>query len=172
MKIEIKVNNFSIPAEVDDKYLNILNLNTNGYERVEKGQNYFTIESNNVVRYEERFDDCDDRNYMTGNYYSNKNIAENNDRAEKLMRCLRRFAAEHNALSAPFDQDGRAIYTIGFFPEDIESWEGNFKVCTCGSNEPSSFGAISFTCEEVAEAAIKEFHDELEWYFTEYNPNI
>ena len=99
--------------------------------------------------------------YESGNYYTDKNVARNNIRADTLMRKLRRFAAEHDGCVAPKDIFG-CCYCI--------LWDRvNHVLFPLAKNNVSAF-SICFHTQKAAEAAIEEFHDELIWYFTEYDP--
>lgn len=133
-----------------------------GYERVEGGQFYYandcgTIESSAIdtgalssnIRYD------------TANYYSNIGIANNNARADKLMRQLRRFAVEHRQEDTGWTDTITPKHYIYY------DYELN-KINISEMNYCRDFGQIYFDTEEVAELAVETFKDELAWYFTEY----
>jgi hypothetical protein len=92
------------------------------------------------------------------NLYHDKTLAENNARADKLMRQLRRFAAEHsyNNLSP---NNKYEIYYDKFSEKQISV----APICN-----KKYFGAIQFDSLETAQLALDKFHDELVWYFQEY----
>lgn len=104
----------------------------------------------------------DEQCYNTGNYYSDRNIAENNARADRLLRQLRRWqAANDRAISAKAWKDGPfCFYNIRY----------NYWLDTPYVNMDGDRGLnnVYFTSEEKAKEAIKVFEDELLWYFTEY----
>ena len=63
-----------------------------GYERVSELDIYFYANSGGYVETAcEYYYDVDNEYYESANYYSDKTVAENNARADKLMRQLRRF---------------------------------------------------------------------------------
>ena len=137
-----------------------------GYERVEKYENYYFISAvNNLAADVEYQNNCNDNFYDNANYYSDKTVAENNARAEKLMRQLRRFAVEHNNQEIDWKNKRLGKYEICF------DYDGNELFI----NDYSSirvFGQIYFTSEEIAKQAIEEFKSELIWYFTEYCDHV
>lgn len=135
-----------------------------GYERVKKGEMYYVIDTeyNSMLKITEFNDQEDEQCYNTGNYYSDRNIAENNARADRLLRQLRRWqAANDRAISAKAWKDGPfCFYNIRY----------NYWLDTPYVNMDGDRGLnnVYFTSEEKAKEAIKVFEDELLWYFTEY----
>ena len=137
-----------------------------GYERVSKRGDYFHESGKGDV--ESEIEDCydiDNKYYESANYYSSETVAENNARADKLMRQLRRFSVEHREC--------------GVNPNDIDTKQyciyydyGNNTLGTAFTLCAKTFGTIFFDSEETARAAIDEFHDELIWYFTEYRDSL
>lgn len=136
-----------------------------GYERVPRDEVYY-CETDSGEAFED--DECccegDDEAYDGANYYSAKSVADNNARADKLMRQLRRFAVEHrdkcvnwhicaDKFVICYDYESNQL----FYEPDVYS---------------RVFGAIYFTTEEAADDAIETFHDELMWYFTEYKDSL
>lgn len=99
--------------------------------------------------------------YNTGNYYTVESVAENNARADSLMRNLRRFAAEHGGCTSG-KRGG-----IGESAHIILCHDDKIVATDVVKNQA---GAIDFCSKEAAEEAIKEFYTELEWYFNEYDP--
>ena len=95
------------------------------------------------------------------------NCSDNTDskddiRANNLIRQLKSFAAEH--------QKEEIDYIDGAFEISYDVDGNMFKVELV--NIQRYFGSIPFDTEETAELAIKEFYDELIWYFTEYDDGI
>ena len=101
--------------------------------------------------------------YDLANYYSDKTVAENNARADKLMRQLRRFAVEHRVNNLNWDSDTQAKWMIEHNSDGLGMYE---------SNNIRSCGTIYFDRLIDAEAAIEKFRDELVWYFTEYEDSL
>ena len=137
-----------------------------GYERVSELDIYFYANSGGYVETAcEDYYDVDNEYYESVNYYSDKTVAENNARADKLMRQLRRFAVEHRKDGVDFNSTKTEKHYIYY---------------DCTHNEletvftfyAKTFGTILFDSEETAQAAIDEFHDELIWYFTEYKDSL
>ena len=83
-----------------------------GYERVEFNRDYYTHLSDGTIYCQsEKEDGCDDRTYNVANYYSSKKVAEDNARADVLMRQLRRFAVKHRTNE--LDWNGERFHCLG-----------------------------------------------------------
>ena len=137
-----------------------------GYERVsENGKYFYEFGKGDVESDIEDYYDIDNEYYESANYYSDKTVAENNARADKLMRQLRRFAVEHRKYKANFNSINATRFYIIYQCEinEIKPYHTSYAIY---------FGAIYFDSEETAQAAIDEFHDELMWYFTEYKDSL
>ena len=167
MQVELKANGKTVQAEMTEEQAKILGLaeeQLTGYERVKKGEMYYVIDTeyNSMLKITEFNDQEDEHCYNTGNYYSDRNIAENNARADRLLRQLRRWqAANDRAISAKAWKDGPfCFYNIRY----------NYWLDTPYVNMDGDRGLnnVYFTSEEKAKEAIKVFEDELLWYFTEY----
>ena len=137
-----------------------------GYERVSESDIYFYAHSGGYIgTASEDYCNIDNEYYELANYYSDKTVAENNTRADKLMRQLRRFAVEHRECGVNFNDTNAKKYYICY---DYASDELEVSSVVFSKN----FGAIYFDSEETASAAIDEFRDELIWYFTEYKDSL
>ena len=172
MKSKLIINNKEIEVEIPDYLVNELMNDTSnrtdtsnrvtGYERMSKGHPYYYVDGqNNVVQYPEAESIGDSGLYDSANYYSSQTVAENNARADKLMRQLRRFAVEHREKDLRWSDEKQTKYLICF--------DGNTRSITV--YRPyflNFFSAVYFDSEEVARLAIKTFYSELMWYFTEY----
>lgn len=141
-----------------------MNKNT-GYERVNKGEGYYKMESTGLPsNIREDYDNIDKMIYNTANYYSSSLVAENNARADELMRKLRRFSVEHND---ELDWEDGCQYK--FYIE----YDHSFQKIEINKNQfMRKFGQIYFSSEEIAKQAIEEYRDELLWYFTEYCDHV
>ena len=133
--------------------------------RVEDGQIFWRVENSTIMPYRDVRGDGEVQNiYDSANYYSNFEVANNNARADKLMRQLRRFAVEHREKELNWISDGYKHF-IEFNYETNEIYTD----WCCSLRE---FGAIFFDSEATAELAIETFRDELLWYFTEYEDSL
>lgn len=133
-----------------------------GYERVSLGGEYScNITNDEVFVASEDSHVVDDRRYECGNYYSSREIAKNNARADALMRKLRRFSAEHEGWKMDWNDKNskkwRIYYNYGL-KEFFAEWSLIFRMPF----------VVYFHSREIAEAAIEEFREELDWYFNEY----
>ena len=78
-------------------------------------------------------------------------------RASLLWISLQHYADAHRVLT-----DSKLKYKIMFNQQTEEFFVGSW-------NHFQPFGSIVFDTEEIALQAIKEYRDELEWYFTDYS---
>ena len=118
-----------------------------------------------VVSDIDEHDDLDNIIYEAANYYSSRTVAENNARADKLMRQLRRFAVEHREKELIWNDIMQRKYSIMF--EHIDR-----KIYVSDISTMKYFGNIYFDSHSTAQLAIDTFHDELMWYFTEYKDSL
>ena len=169
MKAKLIIEGKEIEIEISEEEYKKLQLSEEkktGYERVPESDIYFYANTKGDA--ETACEDCydvDDEYYESANYYSDKTVAENNARADKLMRQLRRFSVEHRECGVNFNSTETEKHYIYY---------------DCIHNErktvftfyAKTFGTILFDSEETARAAIDEFRDELIWYFTEYKDSL
>ena len=167
MKAKLIVEGKEFPIEIQDHELQkLLASRKTGYERVDESQKYwYQASSGNVERKSNMRDNVDAMYYSNANYYSDETIARNNARADNLMRQLRRFAVEHRNKKMNWaNEEMRKYYICTIYGTDELTCDFTYTV--------RGFGTIYFDTEEVAELAIKTFHDELVWYFTEYKDSL
>ena len=167
MQVELKVNDKTVQVEISEEQAKILGLveekPKTGYESLGTGETYYLVDVDDEIttmKYNSRLDrDC----YDVGNYYSDKVIAENNARADRLLRQLRQWQAANDKPITKKDWEDYSV-TKYFIIYDYDSnvispsrvWWMR------GTNN------IYFKSREKAEEAIEVFKDELIWYFTEY----
>ena len=166
MKAKLIIEDKEIEVEISEEEYKKLHPSETGYERVSKSGDYFHESGKGDV--ESEIEDCyniDNEYYESANYYSDKAVAENNARADQLMRQLRRFAAEHRANELNWYNINNRKYYITYDFEDNKI-SANYKTFLKG------LGVMYFDSMETAQAAINEFHDELIWYFTEYKDSL
>lgn len=167
MKVKINVNNKTIEVEINEKQLKELGLvakRITGYERVKKEDNYYSpciygddakgVEKGSVI---------DDELYNIGNYYSDKIIAKNNARADRLLRQLRRWQAQNDEPISVEDwnNESKKKWFIIYSYSSEEMYAEYYYIMRLPNT-------IYFATKEKAEEAIEVFRDELLWYFTEY----
>ena len=166
MKATLIIEGKEIEIEISEEEYKKLHLSETGYERVAESDIYFYANTKGDV--ETACEDCydiDDEYYESANYYSDKTVAENNARADKLIRQLRRFAVQHREPGINFNNATTEKYYI------ICDYE-NDELRATYTSYAKVFGAIYFDSREVANAAIDKFHDELIWYFNEYKDSL
>ena len=178
MKVELKVNDKSVQAEIPEEQLKetvlfeqlkklglIEDKPKTGYERREECNNkkYYFVNTIDLVIEDENTVLFDQNRYDVGNYYSDKTIAENNARADRLQRCLRQWQAQNDK---PISMSDWKNNNISKYYVDYDCFNELFFVTYAVRRR--SLNNIYFTSKEKAEEAIEVFKDELLWYFTEY----
>lgn len=149
---------------LDPKLQKLIVPNKTGYERVNMGETFYSVRADGTV-FEpmENHSDAHNLYYEIANYHSSKDLAYDNARADKLMRQLRRFAAEHRVNSLNWDSNTQAKWMIYHSSDGLGVYE---------CNNIHSYGTIYFDRLLDADAAIETFRDELIWYFTEYKDSL
>lgn len=169
MKAKLIIEDKEIEIEISEeeyKKLQPIEEKKTGYERVPESDIYFYAHSKGYVETGcEDYYDIDDDYYESANYYSDKTVAKNNARADKLMRQLRRFSVEHRECEVDFNSTETAKHYI-YYDCIHDELDITFTFFA------RVFGMVYFDSEETAQAAIDEFHDELIWYFTEYRDSL
>lgn len=171
MKVTINANGTTIQAEISEEQLKELGLIEEqpiGYERVKKGDvYYFNITRSETVAEVECNRRIDEGRYDTGNYYSDKTIAENNARADRLLRQLKQWQAQNDkAISiSDWKNEGIIKYFIAY-----NYCSSLFEIGRCSRRREPNI--IYFTTKDKVSKAVKNFRDELEWYFTEYQQRL
>lgn len=171
MKATVKINGQEIEIEINEEQLEQLKIKKKtGYEKVNKKGKYYNVETKTVSEYYHNTD-FDDIAYENANYYSDKTVAENNSRADKLFRQLRRFAVENRKEELYWESEIITYFTIVYrhFPSIFGEKIG-LEVSYARSLQ--DFGSIYFDSRETAQKAIETFYDELIWYFTEYKDSL
>ena len=169
MKAKLIIEDKEIEIEISEeeyKKLQPSEEKKTGYERVAEYDDYFHESGKGDVEFE--IEDCydvDNECYESANYYSDKTVAENNARADKLMRQLRRFSVEHRGHGVNFNSTKTEKHYIYY--DCIHD-----ELKTVFTFYAKTFGTILFDSEETAQAAIDEFRKELIWYFTKYKDSL
>lgn len=131
-----------------------------GWEKVKPGQYYCYISGGGLVAAEkEERDESDDLYYDNGNYFADRDLANEQARAIKLWLRIKRWAAEH---CEPVDWEGRSD-KYSFYWDYVAK-----RVCVSGVLFVCRTAfTVYFDTPDHAEQCIEEFRDELLWYFTE-----
>ena len=138
-----------------------------GYERAERGKYYWRVNDDGFlsISITEGKGHHDTVLYDTANYYTNETVAENNARADRLMRQLRRFAVEHREKELGWGNKNQRKWYIAYnyYNNSISlDWTQGRKI----------YGVVYFDSNLSAELAIDTFKDELLWYFKEYKDSL
>ena len=167
MKVELKANGKTVQVEMTEEQAKILGLveerSRTGYERVEVEETYYLVEVDDEITNMKHNGQLDRDCYDVGNYYSNKTIAENNARADRLLRHLRQWQAQNDEPISVEDwnNESKKKWFIIYSYSSEEMYAEYYYIMRLPNT-------IYFTTKEKAEEAIEVFKDELIWYFTEY----
>ena len=162
MRLPITIDGEVLYAEIPDEEINKLiakKKKKTWYERAKLGQSYYAINDfREIFEFDEENESHDQSGYDVANYYTDKEVAENMARVQKLWNQINRRSVE---LCEPVcTQEEILLYTIYFYPDGSEiQATSDFGRC---------FGSIYFDTREHCQQVIDEFHDELMWYFTEF----
>ena len=182
MKVELKVNDKSVQAEISEGQLKELGLveqlkklglledkPRTGYEGREECNNkkHYFVNTIDLVIEDENTVLFDQNRYDVGNYYSDKTIAENNARADRLLRQLRQWQAQNDKAISISDWKNDNIFKYHIEYDCFNDFP--FVVYTTRFRSPNT---IYFTSGEKAEGAIEVFKDELKWYYTKYQQRL
>ena len=140
-----------------------------GYERVEKGEIYSTINSlKEVTKFidDEFLEIYTEKRFEAANYFNNENLAENIARAESLRYQLRRYAALNGGI--PSQADWEKYFDKYYIYYDY----GDNKIVVWDVSISRDFGQIYFKNKEACKKAIEIFKEELIWYFTEFEEQL
>ena len=166
MKATLIIEGKEIEIEISEEEYKKLQPSETGYERVPESDIYFYANTKGYVETAcEDYYDVDNEYYESANYYSDKTVAENNARADKLMRQLRRFSVKHREDGVNLNDVNTRQYCI-YYDYGNNTLGTAFMLCA------KTFGVICFDSDETTLAAIDEFRDELIWYFTEYKDSL
>lgn len=158
-KVVMDNNNVEIVLEEDSK-------KETGYERAYTGNNYYSVSGNScITQFVERDSDFDDEWYDKGNYYSSNKIAQNNARADKLLRQLRQFSILNRKNSIDWKNKNQRKFVIYYDYGGKELKIDNYFYLRMPN-------LVYFDSRELATKVIEKFKDELIWYFTEYKDSL
>lgn len=135
-----------------------------GYERLSADYRYYTVLNTGAIDFEyECYSNADNDIYNNANYYTDKTLAENNARADKLMRQLRRFAIK-NCKEVEWDTMNPHWFIYYDYVQNSIAYD-------CWYTGKIQ-GVVYFDTKETLLKAIDTFKDALMWYFTEYRDRV
>ena len=169
MKVELKANGKTVQVEMTEEQAKILGLVEDkpktGYERREECNNkkYYFVNTIDLVIEDENTVLFDQNRYDVGNYYSDKTIAENNARADRLLRCLRQWQAlnDKSISEKDWNDESKKKWFVAYSYGAEKLYADYYYIMRLPNT-------IHFATKEKAEEAIEVFKDELLWYYTEY----
>lgn len=150
-----------VEAQVKEEDLKLVK-NKREFGWQEEGEPYFCFQSDlTPIQMRKDFMSYDEERYDSGNYFLTEKECADAARVVSLWLQMKRFACEHNESNIDFTKKNEVKYFLGFdyrsktiVVDWILSLKGAFQ--------------IYFDSKQTAKKAIDEFHDELIWYFTEY----
>ena len=162
MKVTLTHDGKSVELDLTAEQMTALGLKEEkkktGYE---KGYAHFYVTGTGPVVQRCSYDLCD---YNAANHYTDYDLASANARADKLMRQLRRFAAENGGI--PSVEDWKVDTATNKYEIYYSYRNGRIEVHELWTAR--CLFSVYFASEEAAKKAIELYHDELVWYFTEY----
>ncbi len=168
MKVELKANGKTVQVEMTEEQAKILGLakvTLTGYEGREECNNkkHYFVNTIDLVIEDENTVLFDQNRYDVGNYYSDKTIAENNARADRLLRCLRQWQAlnDKSISEKDWNDESKKKWFVAYSYGAEKLYADYYYIMRLPNT-------IHFATKEKAEEAIEVFKDELLWYFTEY----
>lgn len=129
-----------------------------GYKQVEAGKIFYSVRADGTI-FTPMSNGKDSNYYDVANYYSDRSVAENNARADKLMRQLRRFAVEHRTNDKIAER-----YYIYYLRDS--------NLLQLRRDTMNRFIGPWFDNQHAGAQAIETYRDELIWYFTEYKDSL
>lgn len=139
-----------------------------GYERVGVGCAFYVDNGDGTIGSEsEKLAGVDDDCHNAANYYNDFDLTKANARADRLMRQLRRYAAEHSRIPSSDDWHNHSNMKVA-----IGYDYKNNKLFIDADRDMRQFGNVYFRSILDCQNAIKQFKEELLWYFTEYQPML
>ena len=169
MQVELKANGKTVQVEMTEEQAKILGLaeerSRTGYERVEVEETYYLVDVDDEITNMKHNGQLDRDCYDVGNYYSNKTIAENNARADRLLRQLRQWQALNDKSISVEDWNNESKKKWFIIYSSEEMYAEYYYIMRLPNT-------IYFTTKEKAEEAIEVFRDELIWYFVEYQQRL
>lgn len=162
MRLPITIDGEVLYAEIPDEEINKLiskKKKKTGYERAKLGQSYYAINDfREIFEFDEENESHDQSGYDVANYYTDKEVAENMARVQRLWNQINRRSVE--LCESVRTQEEILLYTICFYPDGSE--------IQATSDFGRYFGSIYFDTREHCQQVINEFYDDLLWYFTEF----
>lgn len=166
MKLTGTYNGKPIELELTEEQVEVLKQaeKKTGWERSEQNQTYYVNYADSYGYTTECFATIDTNRYEKANYFSDEALAENITRAQTLQRKLWRRSAELCEKVNWRNPKTKKYYIIYDYDDD--------DLCVDFCVLIRGFGEIYFDTEEHAEQVIKEFRDELIWYFTKFESRM
>lgn len=122
----------------------------------ERNDDYFYIDSDGDVNSNYDANDIiSDDHYEVANYYADRSLAEWCAQSDNLTRRMRRWAAEHNPEPIDWSNPARIERWCILYDPVTHKFDARPLNCLIHTCE------VYFSTKELAEAAIKEFGDEI-----------
>lgn len=160
MKTQLMINGKLEDVEVENGNITILESygNKTGWEKVKDGRNYYTVSPIGVLEQTAQSSSMLTKmEYCDANYFSNEDLARQIYKAQTLFRKLLRWQAENDSRIEMLDCAQRKHYIY------YDCLENALKVGILGTG--IDVCGIYFSSEGKAQECVREFYDDLMWYF-------
>ena len=138
-----------------------------GYERVEIDEDYWAVSSiSEALGDEDNRAEVDDCSYNVGNYYTDKQLAADNARADSILRRMRQWQALNDDAVQRYNSAVKK-YSIMWSVSAGEPVVHSI-IVGCGVDNFE----IYFSTYAKAEEALEVFRDDLIWLHTQYRRRL
>ena len=136
-----------------------------GYEREGKDTVYYFMDAMDILHSEnEVYRPLNDFQYTSGNYYTDKQLAEDNARADSILRRMRQWQALNDVA---VDRNASEIYSLVW-----QRSTRDIRINIIVKDKCLDNFEIYFSTFEKASEAAKVFRDDLIWLHTEYRRRL
>jgi hypothetical protein len=163
IRTQLKIDGKLQDVEIENGEIKIIEQNPKqtGWERGKFRESYYAQDSRTTQHDIEVGNQYDYKRYSIANYFSNKELAENIFRMQKLQRQMFRWQAENDLVTDKCNANTKKYYI--YYDFDIKELIVDYY---CHITE-CAFSPNFSSCEKAREC-IEVFKDELIWLFTEF----
>lgn len=163
IRTQLKIDGKLQDVEIENGEIKILEQNPKqtGWERGKFRESYYAQDSRTTQHDREVGDQYDYERYSIANYFSNKELAENISRMQKLQRQMFRWQAEHDLVIGKYDDSIKKYYLYYDCKNKAIAIDYTYHIID------SAFSPF-FSSVAKAKECLEVFKDELIWLFTEF----
>ena len=163
IRTQLKIDGKLQDVEIENGEIKIIEQNPKqtGWERGKFRESYYAQDSRTTQHDREVGDQYDYERYSIANYFSNKELAENISRMQKLQRQMFRWQAEHDLVIGKYDDSIKKYYLYYDCKNKAIAIDYTYHIID------SAFSPF-FSSVAKAKECLEVFKDELIWLFTEF----